>query len=74
MNARNLVINFLQGKGVDTTRLTDNDLLMRHIQSIDFMELIVTAEAEIGRELDLESVQIEEVSSLGGFVAWLEKV
>ncbi|MDP0589126.1 MAG: hypothetical protein QS748_07985 [Candidatus Endonucleobacter bathymodioli] len=74
MNARNLVIDFLQGKGVDTNKLTNDTLLMRHIQSIDFMELIVRAETEMGRELDLESVQIEEISSLSGFIAWLEKV
>ncbi len=73
MNARNLVMNFLQSKGINAGTLTDDALLMQHIQSVDFMELIVVAEMEMGRDLDLESVQIEQIGSLGGFVSWLEQ-
>ncbi|WP_263081632.1 hypothetical protein [Endozoicomonas sp. Mp262] len=73
MNARALVLNFLTSKGVNTDTLSDECLLMQHIQSVDFMELIITAEMEMGQELSLESVQIEQISSLGGFIHWLEK-
>ena len=73
MKLKELVNDFLQGKGVDISLLTDDSLLMQHIQSVDFMELIVLAETALGQELDLESVQIEDISSFGGFVAWLER-
>ncbi len=66
-------MNFLQSKGINAGTLTDDALLMQHIQSVDFMELIVVAEMEMGRDLDLESVQIEQIGSLGGFVSWLEQ-
>ena len=69
--ARQLVMGFLQSKGVDIAGISDESLLLQHIQSVDFMELIVTAEIELGHELDLESVQIEDIGSVGGFVQWL---
>ena len=72
MSARKLVMNFLQNKGVDTSALQDEQLLMQYIQSADFMELIITAELELGCELDLESASIEEIGSIGGFIQWLE--
>lgn len=67
------ILQFLREKGVDTSGLNEESLLMHYIQSADFMELIVTIEMQLGRELDLESADIEQISSLGGFTRWLEQ-
>ncbi len=71
---RKAVIDFLQEKGANVSTLSDESRLMEHIQSADFMELIIVMEMHRGSELDLESADIEQISSLGGFVRWLEQV
>ena len=70
--ARDFVFKFLEKKGVDIDSLSGDSLLLEHMKSVDFMEMIVQIEMDSGITLDLADADIESIVVLSGLLKWLE--
>ena len=69
--ARDFVFSFLKKKGVDVDSLSGDSLLLEDLKSVDFMEMIVQLEMDLGITLDLAEADVESIVLLDGFLTWV---
>lgn len=70
---KKMILSFLKDKGANLQDISDETFLLEHIQSVDFMEMIVHIETVKGAPLDMATADIESIMTFGGFIQWVEQ-